>query len=294
MTAPDAAAQFKGPFVVGIVGHGPRAHRPGHDVEVVDGVAGRGRDRVVAARDQHDVAVAHGQRLVERAVGGVHALEREPLRRADAVVVGLLEEGLLGHRVAVVLVRRVARPVPGRREHLADEQRVGRLVGHQDRADRALVRAVAAGLDRDRGAFKHARLRALAGRRAAQPDLGVTVDRVLRAGREVDRVGEAGPRIRPAADGPVAVRRAHRAGAGDDDDAQLVCSGGADERCLRGLEADVRPPGRFRRDGPAHDQAHGASTYCRCDRRARSYSARAARTDSSAATSATGTSHQLS
>jgi len=60
------------------------------------------------------------------------------------------------------------------------------------------------------------------------------------------------------------------------------------------FEADVLPTGGLGRDGPADDEAHGASTYWRCARRARSYSSRAAWTDASVATSATGTSHQLS
>ena len=65
-------------------------------------------------------------------------------------------------------------------------------------------------------------------------------------------------------------------------------------RRLHDFEADVLPTGGLGRDWPADDEAHGASTYWRCARRARSYSSRAAWTDASVAISATGTSHQLS
>ena len=47
------------PFVVGVVGDGPGAGGAGHHVEVVEVVAGRRRDRVVAPGNEDGVAVAH-------------------------------------------------------------------------------------------------------------------------------------------------------------------------------------------------------------------------------------------
>jgi hypothetical protein len=86
---------------------------------VVEVIAGRRRDPVVAARHEHGVAVADRQRLVQLAVRGVDPLEGETLGGANAVEVGLLQRGLLGQRLAVVLVRGIARPMPGRGEDLS-------------------------------------------------------------------------------------------------------------------------------------------------------------------------------
>src|SRR5207237_1286662 len=74
------------------------------------------------------------------------ALQPEAARGRDTVVVGLLEERLARRRVAIVLVRRVAGPVPGGRDDFADQQRVGLTVGHEDGRDRPVQRAVAARL----------------------------------------------------------------------------------------------------------------------------------------------------
>ena len=60
----------------------PLADRAGHHVQVVEVVAGARGDRVEAAGNEDDVAVARGEGLVERAVGRVDALEREAARQA--------------------------------------------------------------------------------------------------------------------------------------------------------------------------------------------------------------------
>src|SRR3546814_7444318 len=67
-------------------------------------------DRVIAARHHHHLAVADGDRLVEIARVGIDALEGEPLWGIEPVVIGLLERGFLTRHIAVVLVRRIARP----------------------------------------------------------------------------------------------------------------------------------------------------------------------------------------
>src|SRR6266849_10290508 len=100
------------PQVVGVEGHLPLPERTGHDVEVIQVVPRRCRNGVITARYEHALAAAYGKALVERAVFGVDALQREAALVPQAVVVRLLESRLGGRRVRVVLVRRVARPMP--------------------------------------------------------------------------------------------------------------------------------------------------------------------------------------
>ncbi len=59
----------------------------------------------------------------------VHPLHRPRLRPSEPVQVDLLEDRLGRHVVDVVLVRRPARPVAGRRQDLDDEQPVGGELG---------------------------------------------------------------------------------------------------------------------------------------------------------------------
>ena len=66
------------------------------------------RDRVIAARDADDRAVADEHRF-GFAVGAVEALEPEAVRAVAAEVVHLLERGFAVG--AVVLVRRERRPL---------------------------------------------------------------------------------------------------------------------------------------------------------------------------------------
>ena len=161
----------------------------------------------------------------------------------------------------VVLVWRVARPVAGRGEHLDNQQRSGPFVFHQDRADEALVGAVAAGLDLDSGAGEDARLGAPQGRRPAQRDLGAVVGRAqpdVRLRRQVGGVGQAGPRIGSAAEvEPLAVLGSDVHDAGDHDHAQLAeaahALGGTAAFERQHLEADVLEPDRL--GGDRQDRA---------------------------------------
>ena len=84
------------PLVRGIVVEAPGALRAGHHVEIIEVVAVRGADGVIAARHQHHIAVADRHRLVEFAVVGVDPLQRETLRRRKAVIVGLLQQRFPG------------------------------------------------------------------------------------------------------------------------------------------------------------------------------------------------------
>src|SRR3546814_16202381 len=81
----------------------PLALRTGHDVQIVEVVAVRRADRMIAARHHHAIAVLHRHGLVDAAVVGIDALKGEALARVEPVVVGLLARGLLRQRVQVVL-----------------------------------------------------------------------------------------------------------------------------------------------------------------------------------------------
>jgi hypothetical protein len=94
---------------------------------------------MIAARHHDDVAVLDGDSLVDRAVVGIDSLEGEALRRVQPMVVGFLESRLLSRRRGVVLVRRVAGPVPCRSDDLDDQQAVRGLGLGQDVADKAAV-----------------------------------------------------------------------------------------------------------------------------------------------------------
>ena len=88
--------KLKHPCVRRIVVEAPDAFRSGHHVEVVTRVTMRCSVRVVAARHQHQIAVAQRHRLVQFTIVGIHTLKRETLWRVDAMVVGFFEVRLMG------------------------------------------------------------------------------------------------------------------------------------------------------------------------------------------------------
>jgi hypothetical protein len=74
----------------------------GQEVEVVAVVARRHDDGVVAATDEHRVAVGDDHDVVQAPVVGVEPLQRPALGRVDAVVVDLVEVDLDPRVVLVV------------------------------------------------------------------------------------------------------------------------------------------------------------------------------------------------
>src|SRR5215208_5267251 len=243
------------PLMRRVVAEAPDPAWAGHDIQVIEAVAVRRADRVVAPRHEHDVAVLDRHRLVERAVVGVDALDGVALGRVEAVVIGLLEERLVRQRVAVILVRRIARPMARRRDDLDDEEAVRRLGLGQDVLDVAGVRAGAARetLDRVRpdeprrvGAAARARAdrKLERGRRRGAPG---------RARRHVDRGRLALEGRHPAADlaKALAVDLDPRF-AGDEDEAGLALAGRRRCRFPRrepvDLESDIGPAGALGRD----------------------------------------------
>ena len=105
----------------------------------------RGDERMVAFANDHEVAAADEHRLVTPAVRGVHAMEPVALRMAKAEIVDLFEIGLGRRTIGIVFVRRIARPVAGRRQHFADHEAIGGKPRRQNVDD--LARCVAAAAD---------------------------------------------------------------------------------------------------------------------------------------------------
>ena len=156
------------------------ARRARHHVEVVQVVAGGGDRRPVpAVRDEHDVARADlGQHVDGAAGSAVDPLVAEP---GGLEVVDLLEFGLVLARL-VVLVRRVGRPVPARREHLDGDELVA-----LERLGRAEVVDLPAGLARAAQFHRHRLGRAVAGRQPSLAPGARQGERAAVLGRHRDR-----------------------------------------------------------------------------------------------------------
>ena len=103
---------------------------------------------MIAVGQQHRVAVADDVRDA-LTVRGIEQLLAEALCRIDPEVVHLLEHRLA--ILAVVFVRRIAAPVSGRVERLADHDPLGRCVGDEDVVHLARVVAATARVDADVG-----------------------------------------------------------------------------------------------------------------------------------------------
>ncbi|OEZ77128.1 hypothetical protein JAB5_25880 [Janthinobacterium sp. HH103] len=245
----------------------PHAFRAGHHVQVIAVVAIRHGDGVVATRHHHHVVVFHGHGFVNAAVIRVDALVGKALLRMEAVVIGFFQRTFGWNIVAVVLVRRIAGRMAGRRDDFHHQQavRLGRL--RQDVAHIARVGALAAHGARHGGRFDQARRTVGRGRGAAQGHLGGAHGRDTHRGfqRHIHGVGrdvleDAGA----LADAfPYVIARLHRDRARQHDEAQLAVAR-LQADVFAGLQpvrgkAHVRPAGRFRRD--FHNLAAGLACF---------------------------------
>ncbi len=114
----------------------------GHHVQIV-GVVARGcAEGMVAPGDQEDIAIGRSEGRVQCPVSAVDTREAPTARPLEAVVIQLLEVGLTGWVLGIVLVGRVARPVASGREHLEQDQPAGRRRGRQQVMDAPLRYAV--------------------------------------------------------------------------------------------------------------------------------------------------------
>jgi len=116
-------------------------------------------ERVVPVGHDHDVPVAHLPDSVPRPVAAVHPLDGPSLGSPEAVVVDLLKDGLDGHVIDVMLVRRPARPVAGRRQDLDDLETIAGKRRRDDVVDLAARVAGATDLDCDVTRTHHDRVR---------------------------------------------------------------------------------------------------------------------------------------
>src|SRR6185312_10483316 len=272
---PSAAALDPG--VGRVVADDPLPYRPRHHIEIIEIVAVRRADGMIAARHEYDIAVFHAYGLIDTPVVRVDALESKALRRVEPMVVDLLELRLGGRSIGVMLVRRIARPVSAGSDHLDDENPLGRLCLRQHVAHQAPVGALTPDLLRHPIAGDGAGLAQGRGRCAAQSDLGVAaglyadvrVGRcIYRAGRRVLEHGFAASEI-PEGD----FTHLYVSDARQDDYTHLFpgrCQGHPLARSQPAdLEADILPACALRRDrenpavrirrGGPHSQAHRPS-----------------------------------
>jgi len=100
---------------------------------------------VIAPGHQRHVAILHGDCLIKLAVIGINPLEGKALRRVEPVIIGFLQGRFMGQVVLVVLVGRIGRGVPGRRQDLHHQQIFRHFPFRQDVGDMARVGALAPG-----------------------------------------------------------------------------------------------------------------------------------------------------
>ena len=176
------------------------------------------------------------------------------------MVVGFLERAFRGNSLGVVLVRRIARRVPRRRDHFDDQQRFRRRILWQDVAHVASVRSLPAhGPAHGRG-FDQPRRDAFDRRRKTQRDLRSSVrnDGELAPRRQIHgmRRDIVERRLARAEIPPCEIVARYRHLACNDDDAQLpraahVCvflAGGKAHR-FESHAPPARRFGRHARDG---------------------------------------------
>src|SRR5665213_204610 len=115
-----------------------RCHLPtmaGHDPQVVEGIARRSDDRVVARLDDGNVPVTHHEYVVGWIpLAVVPELHAEAAGRIELEVVDLFELNFVRGIVLVMLVRRIGRPVARRVDRLTDDEPSGRVLGPKNRA----------------------------------------------------------------------------------------------------------------------------------------------------------------
>src|SRR5439155_9949049 len=149
--------------------------------------------------------------LVQRPIVRVDALESEARRGREAVIVDLLELGL-PDLLAVVLVRRVARPVASGCQHLDDQESLGRRARRQYVANVAGVGARAPHLIADILRADQPRRYPPFGRRGAHRELavGLRCDSQPRPRWRVDRERLAIERTAPSANRGLRDRKSTR------------------------------------------------------------------------------------
>ncbi len=213
------------------------------------------RAGVISLGHQRGHSVLDQQYFVEGAVVGIDPLEGKALMGVEPMIIGLFEIGFLRQRVPVVLVRRIGRCVPARRDHLNHQQAVRHAVGFgQDIGDMAHIGAFAAHLlgHRIGPDHLHRALRKGRGRTDCKFQVGPCRHRPVTIARHIDRRRLAVERALPP---PHFAQRftpsAHAASAGNENQADFPVPRHR-RNALPGSQLVQRkphipPPGAFRR-----------------------------------------------
>jgi hypothetical protein len=210
----------------------PVGTRACHHVQVIHVVARHCHGwSVPAIRHEHDVARPdlgnQVRRAVVTAIDPVVAEARAGRARAELEIVDLLQDAL-PRLLGVVLVRRVGRPVPGRRQYLAGDQPVG-LEGSWSAEVVDLPRAGATATQLHR----HLAGRAVASReplargrrRQCEPPAMVRADDGARIPGQVGEVGDGAEHSIPARQLEPLVIACHQAGPREGQDQHLLIAG---------------------------------------------------------------------
>jgi len=102
----------------GIVRGSHRTGAAGERVKVINIVAMRGHNRVIAFGNQYQFTVAYSESLVNASVRRINSLYRITFGSINLVIVDLFKIYLVRWPMNIVLVRWVARPVSARRVDL--------------------------------------------------------------------------------------------------------------------------------------------------------------------------------
>src|SRR5262249_26629082 len=165
---------------------------------------------------------------------------------ARAEVVRLLEHDLAGGPVLVVLVRRVARPVSGGREHLDHEQPLGRELRLDDVVDLARRVAGAAHLDLDVLRLDERRLAPALTPGTAERHLALGLDAVVRAPRQVESPRHPGEDARAPAELPRSALGLDPGASRERHERDLAVASRGLERPAADAEEEIPPAGRLR------------------------------------------------
>jgi hypothetical protein len=216
-----------------------------------------------AAKNHHDVAVGHRDRLIDAEVVRVDALHGEARGLGEAVVVGFLELRFTRRAADIVFVRRITRPVAARRDYFGYQKAFSRLRLRENVAHVARVAAGSARFLTDLRWRNDAGRQPALGRRPSDCQFAVGF-RLHGPGRL--RRNVCGPRATVEGTGAFTQdpknfsAGRYRGAARHDDEARFAALRVA-HRTLAGLEvqdfkSDVAPPGALGCD-PMHDAGRG-------------------------------------
>jgi len=114
------------PNMLWILRHRQRTRRSRQKIQVIHVIAGSGNHRVESAMHQDCVTISRLQHLIAAVFSGIQMLNREAFRLLNSVVIDFIQINFARRIVHVMLVRRIARPVPSRRINLNYHELISR------------------------------------------------------------------------------------------------------------------------------------------------------------------------